>query len=185
MSAEATPEIRTERLLLRPQQPADLDAIMELASRREVAATTFVPHPYSAAYARDWIRKSEEDRAAGRAHGFAITELETGRLVGVVGLHVDAEHRRAEIGYWIGLPFWGRGFATEAALAVTDYGFETLELERIFGQHFAENPGSGRVLEKAGFSYEGLLRGHVLKWGERKDVAIYGLMRSDRPQRER
>lgn len=181
MSADAAPEIRTERLLLRPQRPADADAVTALAARREVAATTLhIPHPYSASDARVWIERSLSDRASGRSCGFAITLAESSLLVGAIGLRMDPDPRSAELGYWIGVPHWGQGYATEAARAVTDYGFDTLGLGRIYGQHFTENPGSGRVLENAGLRYEGTLRGHVAKWGERKDVAVYGLSRSDR-----
>jgi len=78
---------------------------------------------------------------------------------------IEADHRRAELGYWIGVPYWGKGYATEAARSVVNYGFSTLELHRIFASHVPANPASGRVLTKIGMRHEGRLLGHILKWG--------------------
>lgn len=173
-------EIRTERLLLRPQRLGDAEAVTELASRRRIAATTLnVPHPYTLEDAVRWIEQCDIDRSDGRSFSFAVTDRATGRLVGAIGLHVEPDESSGELGYWIGVPFWGLGYATEAARAMIELGFCSLDLDRICGRHFADNPASGRVLEKAGLRIEHLLRGDVLKWDERKDVAVYGLRRSD------
>jgi len=94
-------------------------------------------------------------------------------------VRIEPDHRRAELGYWVGVPYWGNGYATEAARAVVKYGFGTLGLHRIFASHFANNPASARVLRKIGMRYEGRLRGHVLKWGEFLDLEMYGMLASD------
>jgi [ribosomal protein S5]-alanine N-acetyltransferase len=96
--------------------------------------------------------------------------------VGAVGLRINPEHRHAEIGYWIGRPYWGHGYASEAATVVVGYGFEQLGLNRIFAKHFATNPASGRVMQKIGMRYEGRNRGHILKWGEFLDDEVYGVL---------
>ena len=96
-----------------------------------------------------------------------------------MGLRIDQAHRRAELGYWIGTPFWGRGIATEAAKEMLRYGFEELRLHRIFAEHFAHNPASGRVLAKIGMKHEGCHRRHVLKWGEFVDAEQYGILREE------
>jgi RimJ/RimL family protein N-acetyltransferase len=85
----------------------------------------------------------------------------------------------AEIGYWIAVPYWGRGYATEAAAEIVRYGFEERNLQRVFACHFTRNPASGRVLQKAGMKYEGTLRQHVRKWDEYVDVAFYGVLRHE------
>jgi RimJ/RimL family protein N-acetyltransferase len=77
------------------------------------------------------------------------------------------------------VPYWGRGYATEAALAVIAFGFEELGLNRIYAQHMASNPASGRVMQKAGMRHEGTLRQHVTKFGIVDDIAIYGILASD------
>ena len=83
------------------------------------------------------------------------------------------------MGYWIGTPYWGCGFATEATAAVVRYGFEELQLNRVHAAHFALNPASGRVLEKLGMRREGCRRQHVLKWDRYVDLVLYGLLREE------
>ena len=84
------------------------------------------------------------------------------------------------MGYWIGKPFWGQDYCTKAARAMLDFGFGPWELNRIHAYHFVRNPASGRVMAKIGMQYEGLLRQHVIKWGQFEDLALYGILRSDR-----
>ena len=109
--------------------------------------------------------------------GIVLRESDT--LCGGVGLRIESDHRRAELGYWIGVPYWGDGYATEASRALVDYGFGTLGLHRIFASHFANNPASARVLRKIGMRHEGSLRAHVLKWGEFLNLEMYGMVVSD------
>jgi RimJ/RimL family protein N-acetyltransferase len=96
-----------------------------------------------------------------------------------VGLHIAEAHRRAELGYWIGVPFWGRGYATEAARAAVAFGFETLRLNRIYAHHFAGNTASQRVLEKIGMRHEGRSRQHIQKWDRFVDLENYALLAED------
>ena len=92
---------------------------------------------------------------------------------------IEPDHRHAELGYWIGVPFWKSGYATEAARAVVNHGFNTLGLHRIFATHFRDNLASARVLTKIGMRHEGCQRAHILKWGEFLDVEMYGMLASD------
>ena len=85
----------------------------------------------------------------------------------------------AELGYWIGVPYWGRGYATEAAREVVKYGFEKVQLNRIFAAHFKHNPASGKVLQKIGMKYEGCMRQNILKWGDFIDVEVYSILRQE------
>jgi RimJ/RimL family protein N-acetyltransferase len=94
-------------------------------------------------------------------------------------MHLDKQQNHAELGYWIGVPYWGCGYATEAARAMIQYGFDVLKLNRIQASHFANNPQSGRVLRKIGMQHEGCLRQHYLKWGEYVDSKVYGILRSE------
>ena len=95
------------------------------------------------------------------------------------GLVLRREHNRAELGYWIGVPYWNHGYATEAASTVLRYAFETMDLHRVYAFHFTTNPASGRVLEKIGMTHEGTRRGHTLKWGEYLDNEAYGILRDE------
>lgn len=175
------PSLRTSRLLLRPFVPADAAAVSRYAGAREVAATTAnIPHPYREETAVEWIACHEGWWAAREQVVFAI-ETSSEPVIGAIGLVLAPPHRRAELGYWIGVPFWGRGFATEAARAVVGFGFEELGLRRIQAIHFATNPASGRVLAKTGFTVEGLLRSHAVKWDVAYDVVVSGLLRAEWP----
>ncbi len=100
-----------------------------------------------------------------------------GLLIGAVGLRIDDEDQRAELGYWIGKPYWGQGYCTEAAGAVIRFGFEQLGLNRIFAHHFARNPASGRVMQKLGMAHEGRLPQHVKKGDAFEDLELYGIVR--------
>lgn len=176
----ATPELRTERLLLRSFRREDIPDIVRLAGAREVAATTLrIPHPYSEADAHRFLDTLQAGPANDLGAVFAITLLRTGELCGAVGLHPDPVHPRAELGYWIGVPYWGRGYATEAARAVVAYGFEALKLHRIWATHFKDNAPSGRVLQKLGMRYEGCSREHIRKWGRFIDLENYGLLATE------
>jgi ribosomal-protein-alanine N-acetyltransferase len=167
--------LQTERLTLRVHSLSDIPALMPLIGAREVAATTLrVPHPYTESDARDFIASTEEDLSSGGGLRLGIVLREFDTLCGGVGLLIEPDHRRAELGYWVGVPYWGKGYATEAAQAVVQYGFGALGLHRIFASHFANNPASARVLRKIGMRHEGSLRAHVLKWGKFFDLEMYG-----------
>ena len=177
------PTLSTARLRLRPFVLADAAAVTRYAGARDVAATTaHIPHPYLDGMATDWIGRHEAWWTAQEQAVFAI-EAESEPVIGAIGLVIAGADRRAELGYWIGVPFWGRGYATEAAHAVVAFGFDKLGLDRIHAIVFANNPASGRVLAKVGFTEEGRLRSHVVKWGAAHDVIAYGMLRGDRSHR--
>lgn len=174
------PTLETERLILRPLENGDAARIQELAGEREIAANTLaIPHPYTIKDARWWIKDQRKFFARGERVDFVMTRKEDSILVGAIGLGIDRESRRGELGYWVGKPYWNLGYASEAARTVLRYGFEVLGLNRIQAWHFKRNPASGRVLEKAGMTREGCLRQHVLKWGVFEDQVAYGIPRDE------
>ena len=176
------PTLQTDRLLLRPFHLDDAPVVQRLAGVQEVASTTLnVPHPYEDGMAEAWIGSHE---AAWDAHGhvaLAMTSEDDG-VVGTISLHITPKHRRGELGYWVGLPYWNRGYATEASAALLDLGFDVLGLNRIQAHHLTRNPASGRVMQKLGMEFEGIIRQLVLSRGEFEDVALYAILSSDRPQ---
>ena len=134
------------------------------------------PHPYTRADAEEWVAlQSGRDPATV----FAVCDGEG--PIGAVGLETrEADYRHsAELGYWLGKPFWGRGVITQAAKAMTAYGFETLGLLRIDAHVKAGNGASARVLEKAGYRREGLLRKAALKEGALVDYLLYAILREE------
>ena len=138
------------------------------------------PHPYTLADAQGWIAHAS---AATPETQFAV-EVE-GEAVGGVGvfLQADVERYSAEVGYWLGEAFWGRGLATAAVRAFTDYAFDAFELCRIYANVFEWNPGSCRVLEKAGYVLEGRLRSAAVKDGFVLDGFLYANVREFPPGR--
>lgn len=172
------PTLETRRLRLRPFGLADAAAVQRLAGAWEVAETTLlIPHPYPDGAAEAWIATHAPSWEAGTAVTCAITQRATGTLVGCVGLTIDRETTSAELGYWIGVPYWNRGYATEAARALVQCGVEVLGLTLIHAQHFPRNPASGRVLEKIGMRCDGLQRDAIRKWGRLEDVVCYSYAR--------
>ena len=167
--------------MLRPFDLADAPAVRRLAGAREVADTTLnVPHPYAEGLAEAWIRSHPEGFAAGREMVVAVTDRATGELLGAAGLRLDPQHALAELGYWIGVPFWGRGYATEAARCLVEHGFGPLRLNRVQACHLVRNPASGRVLQKVGMTYEGRRRQALRKWERFEDVETYAILAEDR-----
>lgn len=176
------PLIETPRLVLRAFDLTDGPAVQQLAGAREVAATTaLIPHPYPDGVAEQWIATHGAEWAAHHGLSLAITLKPGGELIGSIGFTFAEAHARAELGYWIGVPFWRRGFATEAATALTDFGFRFLGLNRVQAHHFASNPASGRVLLKVGLRREGTSPKMMLKNGRYEDVVFYGVLRRDWP----
>jgi ribosomal-protein-alanine N-acetyltransferase len=170
--------LHTRRLILRPFNLADAADVQRLAGAYEIAATTgTIPHPYEDGMAETWINTHAARLADGTGIVYAITLRETGVLCGAIGLAIKTEHQRAELGYWLGVPYWGRGYCTEAAETLLDHGFRTLELHRILAVHLTRNPASGRVMQKIGMRHEGTLREHMCKWGVFETVECYAILR--------
>ena len=171
------PTLDTERLVLRAFVRADAPIVQRLVSERVIADTTLnIPHPYPEGGAETWIDTHERQWQAREGVHFAVVRRGDHALLGAMGLRPAMHHAHAEIGYWIGSPYWGQGYATEAARAVVGFGFEGMGLRRIFAHYLARNPASGRVLAKLGFRHEGLLRRHYLKWSQPEDVIVCGLL---------
>jgi len=175
------PTLETARLKLRPYRNADIPELLPLIGTREVAATTLrIPHPYTEQDARGFFAMAEEP---GKLW-LAITLRADGRQIGGIGLRIDEQHQHAELGYWLGVPYWGQGYATEAAREMLRCGFEDLGMHRIFASHFKHNPASGRILQKVGMKYEGCQREHLRKWDQFVDSELYGILKREWEQRE-
>ena len=172
--------ITRERITLRHFREDDCEEVTRLAGDAAIADTTVnVPHPYLTKMAVQWISSHAKERNRGSNFVFAIENHSTGQLLGAINLAVSKRDNKGEIGYWIGREFWGRGYATEATLAMLDLGFGSLGLHRILGRCFVRNPASGRVLEKAGMQCEGVAREDVLKNGVYEDFATFGILRQE------
>jgi ribosomal-protein-alanine N-acetyltransferase len=162
--------------VIRPFQSSDRDAIVRHANNWNVARNLRdrFPHPYTVAEAEAWLALVPTQSPATN---FAIATAD--ELVGGIGieLQTDVFRRGAELGYWLGEAYWGCGIATAAVTAFTHYAFEAHDLLRIFAGVFSWNPGSMRVLEKAGYIREGVLRQSVVKGGQVLDKMLYAVTR--------
>lgn len=155
--------IATERLILRPLAPRDRARLIKLANNFRVSKNLgTMPYPYTEAAADEWLGKQAELWAGGKTVALAITIDD--ELIGGTGVGVRDSHDW-ELGYWLGEPFWNRGYASEAAAALRDYAFSGLKLERVVAGHFADNHASGRVLTKLGFRYTAEKPRHCLAQG--------------------
>jgi RimJ/RimL family protein N-acetyltransferase len=164
--------IGTQRLVLRAPVVADAARISLLAGDFEVASMTgTIPHPYSEAMAVDWIR-SHHDGEEGVAFAIDLG----GDLIGCVGYRaLDEVH--AEMGYWLGRPYWGRGYATEAARAMIGHVFRKEGFAYITVGHFRENPASARVIAKLGFEPSGEVLRDCAASGNKSRCVTYRLTR--------
>jgi ribosomal-protein-alanine N-acetyltransferase len=170
------PTLETARLRLRPYRDADIAELVPLIGTREVAATTLrIAHPYTEQDGRDFLALAQEPDKIW----LVVALRSDGRQIGGIGLRVDQQHHHAELGYWLGVRYWGQGYATEAAREMLRYGFETLQLHRIFASHFKPNAASGRILVKLGMRHEGCQREHIRKWDQFVDSELYGILRRE------
>ena len=151
---------------------SDLESLVREANNIQVARhlRDRFPHPYTRASGEAFLT-----HAASETEPSNLAIEVDGEAVGAVGFvpGTDVERFSAEIGYWLGQPYWGRGIVTEALVLVTAYTFDELNLLRLFALPFADNAGSIRVLEKAGYVREGILRASCVKYGQPRDQVIY------------
>lgn len=185
------PRLYTPRLILRPFVAADGARVRELAGDKRIAdMTLLVPHPYPLDAAETWIARHEPAAARGEEFVFAITLAgtrtpgreqdldDTGHLIGAVGIGFkgDPDNACGDLGYWLGVHYWNRGFMTEAARAVLAFGFTRRHYHKIACSHFAENTASGRVIHKLGLLREGVFRHALRKDGAWIDLVTYGIL---------
>jgi len=156
--------LETERLFLRLPEMGDASDMQRYAGDFDVASMTLsIPHPYDYDMAVEWIQSIHERSEDATQFTYAIIRREDNQLIGACGFDLNGEHRKAEIGYWIGQPYRGNGYATESARRLIQFCFEDLNLNRVEACYFAINPASRRVMEKAGMTYEGTLRQSIIR----------------------
>ena len=169
--------ITTENLILRPFREEDVPAITAELNDPEVVKTTHaMSYPFPEENVRRWISGMGASWEKGSSYVFAVTNRETGAMYGFICLVTEPRDFRAELGYAYGRNHWGKGIGTEACKAVIDFGFQVLDLHKIYARHFVSNPASGRVMQKSGMEYEGTQKSHDYKDGRFEDVASYGIL---------
>ena len=177
--------LTTDRLVLRPLDAQDAPRLVELLNVRAIHETTLqIPFPYTLEDAEFWIKLAGIQHEDDQSFNLSIRLRETDELMGGIGMRdFDRDHLRAEMGFWIGVPYWNQGYMTEAVRAVLDYGFGTLGLHRIWAGHLVGNNASGRVQQKAGMTREGVLRHQFCKDGRWVDDVVYAILKDEWKER--
>ena len=156
----------------------DIDSLMRYANNRNIARylTNQFPHPYTRESGEGFIQHA---RSREQSHIFAIDV--DGEAVGAIGIHPqkDISSRNAELGYWLGEPFWGQGIITKAIAEVVDYGFANLDIDRIYARPFGSNLASQRTLEKNGFTLEARFANAFIKWETYEDELVYSIRKNE------
>ncbi|WP_028610233.1 GNAT family N-acetyltransferase [Paenibacillus harenae] len=174
------PDLYTERLFLRLLEQNDAEAIERLINDYGVARTTLnIPYPYPKGSAVPFIQRRTEAAANGDGYSFAVIDRESGTFMGSIGMNIDKNHHRAELGYWLGAQFWNNGYMTEAVRRVVQFGFLELGLNKVSAAAMTGNPASSSVMKKIGMQYEGTFRQHFIKWGQYEDIGYFGILRKD------
>jgi len=162
---------------IRSWSGSDAAALVKYANNRKIWLNMrdAFPHPYTEASAAAFLEIVDRQDPTTV---FAIATLE--EAIGGIGISINQDVHRltAELGYWLGEPFWGKGLMTEAVTKFTEYALERFQLLRIYAEPFASNANSCRVLEKAGFALEGRLRSSAIKDGKVLDQFLYARVRS-------
>lgn len=171
--------LETERLILRPYNVTDVPSVQDLADDKAIAETTLIPYPYTTEKVEGWINSHFELIKNGDAYPFAVVLKNENQLIGTMTIRIDKLHNKGELAYWIGKSFWGKGFATEASKKILAFGFNKLNLNRIWAPVMKKNIASAKVMQKIGLFYEGTLKEDVLRWGSYEDVDVYGLLKKD------
>jgi ribosomal-protein-alanine N-acetyltransferase len=170
--------ITMDEYIIRDWKIADAQSIAKYANNRKIWINLrdAFPHPYSLQDAESFISRVAEKNPATV---FAIaTQAEA---IGSIGLMPgkDVHRYTAEMGYWLAEPFWGEGIMTQAVKSLTAYAIHDLRLHRIYAEPYATNPASAKVLEKAGFKREGILRSNAFKDGKVLDQFLYSYVKKD------
>jgi ribosomal-protein-alanine N-acetyltransferase len=163
---------------LRPWTMNDLDSLVKYANNASIAKnmTDQFPHPYRKYNGEDFINYAT---ALPPVHIFAIDV--NGEAIGGIGIHPqsDVQRKNAELGYWLGEPFWNKGIITKAIPQVVDFAFKTYDIDRVYARPFGTNSASKKVLEKTGFKLEAYLKNTLFKNGEYEDELIYAVRREN------
>lgn len=174
------PTIQTDRLILGPLAIVDIPRIVEYADNPNIAKMLRnLPQPYAEKDAIFWINLANQGLENKTHYIFKIGLKDSNKFIGGMGLHSVSAHDKAEAGYWIAEPFWGKGYATEALGAVLNFGFKTVGLNKIHAVHNTKNPASGKVMIKNNMIQEGVLVDEEKKDGKYLTMVRYRLTKSE------
>lgn len=168
------PQLETERLILNQPLDTDIPVLVEIMKNPIYHKnTTNIPFPYTEASAAFWVELAAQGLLNTNAYIFAIRLKNASKIIGGIGLGIDKINHKAELGYWLDETYWNQGLITEAAKEILSFGFEQLNLKRIFASHFDSNKASGKIMQNIGMKKEGLLQAYTFKEGKYIDHVLY------------
>lgn len=166
--------IKSDKFILRPLKKEDAAEMARLAHDRVIYRNTLLlPHPYNIKHAKDWIRINLKNYKIKQPSNYVFAIEIDGKFSGAIGIHKIVYGHKAELGYWLGREYWGRGIMSEAAKKVSQFAFQKFKLKRLYATAFPWNKASMRIMEKAGMKFEGILRADAKKNGKFLDHHIY------------
>lgn len=175
---EHIPQLMTPHLILRSFTMQDAPTTQMLCNDPDIHANTLnLPFPYTLADAEWWIATHPKNLETQTEVNYALVARHSNELVGTIGLMIKQRNNNAEMGYWIGKPYWNKGYATEGAAAVLKFGFEVLNLHKIYARYHENNLSSGRVMQKIGLLYEGFSPEQIYKNKQYIGLYHYGATR--------
>ncbi len=174
------PTLYSARFTFRETTSNDLLRMTELLNNQKISQHIFnIPFPFTLSDAQQRLAFMQEGFSNKNRYIFVITHQQENEMIGQIGLHLNTENNHAEMGYWIGEPFWGQGIATEGIRTILEFGFETLGLHKIFATHFLDNPASAIVMTKNKMIKEAELKEHYLRDGIYKGIGQYRLTKEE------
>jgi len=178
----STVDLTGQKVRLRPVRPDDAPTVFDLFRDDRVIRNLAVEAPGSLEEEIEWCRNAAtlpQVGSSGVSYHLVIDTAVDSSLAGAVGLHQRGHPHQYEIGYWLGVPYWDKGLATEAVTLAAGFAFQHLDAIRVWADVFVGNDASRRVLEKNGFKMDGVLRSHFLKRGTWLDVWFFTLLRAE------
>ena len=172
-------ELAGDKVRLRPTTGGDAASAYRLVKDEAILRWLLWDGPNAEEEMSQTFRRWQERLETGESYQFAIERADEPGLIGCIGPRLVTYPEQADIGYWLGVPYWNRGYMTEAIRLICYFSFEYLGVVRVYATAFVGNVGSRRVLEKNGFSLDGTLRSHVPKRGEWRDEWFFSLLRSE------
>jgi [ribosomal protein S5]-alanine N-acetyltransferase len=168
------------QIRLRLRADSDTPALVAACRDPEVPRWTRVPNDYDERAAAEWEAEAGRQRQSGEGLHLVIAEVKNDELLGSIGIHdIDRDEGRCNVGYYLAREARGRGIVTRAVRMLSRWAFDNLPVDRIEIPVVAENDASRRVAERAGYTFEGVLRSHTVIKGTRRDMAMYSLLRGE------
>ena len=170
-------KIEGNRINLRSIKKSDAETLTELLQDKEISEFTFIPYPYKLKDAYEFIEFANKENNKNAGLHLSIEDKQTGQIIGGIGLNaINENHRWGEIGYWLAKKMWGQGIVSQALALMVPYCMDKYDLVRIHAYVRPENPASIKVLEKAGFTQEGLLRKYHFQNNQHHDFYIFSIL---------